>query len=232
MKRRFAFDTTRNTRDLGGYPTLDQKTTRYHQFIRSDVPNKITVEEKKELEQNKITTIIDLRDEKERNRKPTQLGENFHIVEIPMYGAGRLPEKEEDVVDSYLKMVADEKTIAKIFKTMAHTKDGILFHCTAGKDRTGVISALLLLLAKVDPLDIIADYQVSDTYLSEMIRKMHKDNPDLQAFIGSSKAIYMEEFLNRFQDQYQDIKSYLKHIGITEKEKKMLKEKLCIEKEK
>ena len=82
----------------------------------------------------------------------------------------------------------------------------VAFNCAAGKDRTGVIAMLLLLAAGVDNTDIIADYQVSDTYITH-IWPEHRTNP-------SSKSVYMAELLDFMHETYTDIDGYFTQIGV------------------
>lgn len=113
-----------------------------------------------------------------------------------------------------------------MFNIIKEAEGGILINCSAGKDRTGVVSMLLLLLAQVYEDDIIVDYQISYTYIRADIIKMHKDNPDLPAFLGGSKLEYMEETLKLFFTKYKSIENYFKYLGFNKKEIRKIKEKL------
>ena len=85
---------------------------------------------------------------------------------------------------------------------------------------------LLLLIAKVPEKDIIANYQVSYTYLMDNIKKMHEENPNLPKFLGSSKAEYMEKTLKLFKNKYKTIENYMKSIGLTNKDVKIISNKI------
>ena len=104
-----------------------------------------------------------------------------------------------------MKTIEDKETISQVFHIIASSKDGVLFNCKAGKDRTGVIAMILLLLADVYDDDIIADYSVSCIYIRDEIKKMNEDNPDLPFFFGDSKLEYMEETLKLFRQKYKNI---------------------------
>lgn len=62
----------------------------------------------------------------------------------------------------------NQRRIQEIFKILANAEGGVLFHCTAGKDRTGVIAALLLGICEVSENDIIANYEVTNTYIQDV----------------------------------------------------------------
>ncbi|MCD7835164.1 MAG: tyrosine-protein phosphatase [Lachnospiraceae bacterium] len=78
--------------------------------------------------------------------------------------------RNENIVKISPNAFENDNAIFNIFHTMANSEGGILFHCQEGKDRTGVISALLMLLGNVADVDIIADYEISNAYLYEMTK--------------------------------------------------------------
>lgn len=224
--RRIVCKNVKNLRDLGGYLTKENKVTRFNSIYRSDLPKDMSEEEINFLLNNKLTTVIDLRKVDEVDRKCNCL----NIPEIDYYNISLLgdkcPNEENDIPKGYMEILGNINTMNKVFSIIKDAKGSILFNCSAGKDRTGVVAMLLLLLAEVYDDDIIADYQVSYTYIRENIKKMHKDNPDLPAFLGGSKLEYMEETLKMFYDKYKNINNYFKYLGFNEKEIKKIKSKL------
>lgn len=170
--RRLILSKTMNTRDLGGYPIVGDKTTRYKKFIRSDLLYEISGQDIDILLNNKINTVIDLRNDEEIVKKPCALKNvnGFKYFHYKIYGDGRIPKSAEDVSVSYMEMVNEPISMLPIMKILSTAKDGVIYHCTAGKDRTGVISALLLSLAGVGKSDILADYQISQSYLFSMLK--------------------------------------------------------------
>ena len=184
--RRIVNDRVKNMRDLGGYPTLNGRETRFGSFIRSNLPTGMSNEEIYRLLKMGLSTVIDLRTEMEAMRKPNILnirGINYFNISI---SAG-FPQREEDIPNCYMDIVLNRDKMRLVFEVMINSQGMVLFNCTAGKDRTGVIAMLLLKLAGVYDDDILADYEVSYTYLRDEIRLMHVNNPDLPAFFGGSK---------------------------------------------
>jgi protein-tyrosine phosphatase len=112
-----------------------------------------------------------------------------------------------DILDDY-------SSIKSVLETMAGATGGILFNCNAGKDRTGMIAFIVLLILDVPIEDILADYQISYTFLREMIRKMHRDNPELPSFRGLSKMEYMEKTADEFFSKYNTLEEYLSAAGV------------------
>lgn len=226
--RRFLLSNTINTRDLGGYPIDCGRTTVYKAFLRSDAPIQVSDEDIELLLSNNIRTIVDLRSDDEIQSKPCALKnhKNFEYYHCKIYGDGYLPESIEEVPISYFKMVEEQKTILNIMRVFAKAKGGILYYCTAGKDRTGVISALLLLLAGVSKTDILADYHISQVYLEPMLQRFCKSNKNVDINIIMPRIEYMEKFLDMFQQKYNSVEEYFSQIGLSGSELMQLKSKL------
>lgn len=219
--------TTQNTRDLGGYRTNEGTLTRYESILRSDVQNYPSKEDFEYLISRNITTIIDMRGQKDVDRKPSGfVGRNgfeyynFQIVE----GSG-VPESVEAVPVSYMG-IAKAKAMPDVFKCIANAKTGVMFNCTAGKDRTGVVAAILLLHAGVGDKDIIDNYVLTKEYGRERLELVHKNFPEVNMNIVTPCKMFMEEFLRLFREEYGDTSTYFRSIGLSEGEVKALRDKL------
>ena len=223
--RRIVCKNVNNMRDLGGYCNKEGKVIKFNRFIRSNFPYEMTSQEINYLLNNKINTIIDLRRKDEVARKKNCLDRkefNYYNISVK----SNIFKLEEDIPIGYMKTIEDKETISQVFHIIASSKDGVLFNCKAGKDRTGVIAMILLLLADVYDDDIIADYSVSCIYIRDEIRKMSEDNPDLPLFFGDSKLEYMEETLKLFRQKYKNINNYMEYLGISKEEINLIKHKL------
>lgn len=218
--RRFLLSSTLNTRDLGGYSMDCGKVTSYKVFLRSDAPIKVSDDDIELLLSSNITTIVDLRSDDEVQLKPCALKDNkkFEYYHCKIHGDGCLPASAETVSDSYLEMVDEKKTVLNVMRVFARAKGGVLYHCAAGKDRTGVISALLLLLAGVCKEDILADYQISQVYLNSMLQQYCKINKNVDVNIITPKIEYMEKFLDMFKQKYNSVEEYFSQIGLSDNE--------------
>lgn len=161
---------TRNTRVL---PT---GTMRY---IRSDAPTNLTEEEIQWLLDNNITTVIDLRSEEEVCEKPCQLAakEGFQYHHLPVTGGGDTPKSLEHLYTVYRQMV--DAQMEKIIDTIMEAETNVMYFCTAGKDRTGVVSAMILRRLGFDDETIIADYMKSKDNLMDMLTAYVKDHPEV-----------------------------------------------------
>lgn len=231
MQRRIVLGKMLNLRDLGGYPTADGRTTRWGVLLRGDNPMGITDADASWLLERNITTVIDLRSPAEGEQLPDELaqrpGFSYHF--IPMSGGEKLPNEEELIGLGYFRTLERKEIVRTVLETIADAPGGVLFHCMAGKDRTGCIAALLLTLVGVDKLDILADYQVSELYIRPVIRWMKKTRAELPAYVGSSKPEYLEDCLDRLERTYGSVTDYLRAIGLTQPVLDRLKGKLLLE---
>lgn len=222
-----------NTRDLGGYCTKDGKVTKFNVFVRSNRLTELTYEDNEFLRKYNITDIIDLRGN--TNIQSSFISDdninkdyfNLHYIplsniEIEQYVKENSQTKEFNYGIGYSYLLKNKEKIKKIFKVLVNSEGGVLFHCSAGKDRTGVIAALILGVCNVNQLDIIANYQVTSTYMKdEEIMKEYDDN------LQKSDADYMDTFIKILYKQYGSFENYLLSCDILKEEINRLKNKFC-----
>lgn len=205
-----------NTRDLGGYVSAEGRKILNNRIWRSDVPINPSTADVARLLKCNMTTIIDVRTKSEICRVPNLLSKNshFYYYSFPIEEGSSIPESLEAVPVSYMN-IAKDKNITAIFRTLAEAPAGVLIHCTAGKDRTGVISAILLLLCGVKKADIIRDYVISRDNYKERLDKFLKDNPEIDRNIIFANEKSMDGFIQLFFQEFATVKEYFYRIGIT-----------------
>lgn len=188
------FQTTKNTR------MLIKDNTRY---IRSDVMVSLTRSEINWLLSNNVKTVIDLRSDKERKEKRCCLEKekDFSYLHMPVTGGNSIPESPVQVATSYLNMIDDK--MVEIINTIEKSKDNVIFFCNAGKDRTGVVAALLLKRMGISNEDIIADYMESAGNLERKLYAYAKENPDVDVNVIMPQRGYMEEFLELCDERWE-----------------------------
>ena len=227
MKRYF-LNLTMNTRDLGGYDTKYHVKTKYLRFIRSDALNYINEEDKLFLIENNFTLSIDLRTEYVTNRYPSKLSSDnrFKYYNFPFIEGSQITLTRENVSELYLRMTSNHDNFYKIFSLISESEENVIINCTAGKDRTGVLVCLLLLLAGVSKEDIVKDYEVSEVFIEEKINEVRAFDPSFPSSMGESKKEAMEGFLKLFFEKYNSIENYLFTIGLTKKQIEKVRSKL------
>jgi protein-tyrosine phosphatase len=168
-----------NARELGGYPTLDGATTRWRSLLRADDLVQLTPEGIQALADYGVRTVVDLRwpAEVAARPHPVALGKHkvrYHRVSLLAGDEMEWASLSGECTKEMWKCAVLEHTrpqLKEVLEIIASAAEQpLLFHCVAGKDRTGLIAALLLALADVEPDAIAADYaastqQLADAYL-------------------------------------------------------------------
>ena len=220
-------ETTSNTRELGGYRTKNGVFTRCSRLIRSDALLKPSEKDFAVLSDRNISTIIDLRTEKEALEKPSPFSDmpGFFYHSIPIEEGSGIPESEDEVPVSYME-TAGAANMGEVFRHIAHAPGGVLLHCAAGKDRTGVLCAILLMLAEVSDDDIVEDYVLSREYNKKSLEAACRKYSDTVMNIITPNERYMLEFLRMFREKYGGAEKYFDTIVAASEEVWLLKDKL------
>ncbi|MFV0558278.1 MAG: tyrosine-protein phosphatase [Enterococcus sp.] len=225
---RLPLENTYNTRELGGYRAANGQT-KWHTFLRSDDLKDLNQADLEKLQQYGVNQIIDLRSEAELERSPHPVASPFEYIHIPL-----APGDVKDVTkidyatftlgSFYQQLIVDAQgAIKQVFDRLVQ-QEGVLFHCAAGKDRTGVIAALILGSVGVSKGDIIANYQTTATYLAQspLFTQQGQRIPEHLAHLSRSDAQTMAELLDFIDEKYQDIPTYLEKIGVSKVQQQQL----------
>lgn len=220
-------ESTFNTRDLGGYRTRQGNMTKVHMLLRSDEQKQLSGGDITYLSERQITTIIDMRTERFTSHLPSPFANRtpFAYHNIPIEEGSGVPESIEGVPVSYMN-IAGSANMKKVYQCIAHAPQGVLFHCSAGKDRTGVVSAILLLLADVRDKDIIENYMMTKECNVKRFALARKNHPDMDINIIIPREEFILRFLKLFREKYGDAKNYMRSIGVLPEEIEMIRGKL------
>lgn len=168
-----------NLRELGGYETTNGKQTKWRTFFRSDSLHRLPVSSQQQLIDYGIKTIIDLRSSFEVAKEEYAFRNqpNIQYFNIPL-----VAENQRNIIESIKdktllelnQFLLQERSLAikTILETIANQQTPVIIHCAVGKDRTGIITALLLAISGVPVKTIAEDYQLSDRYLASFHAKM------------------------------------------------------------
>ena len=167
-------------------------------YIRSDYPGKLTEDEVKWLRKNDITTIVDLREEKVYKTRQCRLEkeDGFTYYHLPVTGGGDTPESPEAVARTYLGMLDGQ--MERIISTIMNAESNVMFFCGAGKDRTGVVSAIILKKLGYSDQVIIDDYMETKDNLMGFLTEYAKEHPDLDIEIIIPKEDNIKKVLRAF----------------------------------
>lgn len=218
--RRIPLDGADNVRDLGGYPAANGGVTRWGVFYRSDWLNGVTPADKARLLGLGIDTVIDLRSRAEADDYPDALspGNDVNYHNQPLLSDAAIEKAIANAPFRELYILFAErgiKKIGKVFRIMANSRGACLFHCYAGKDRTGIVAALLLLLAGVSIADVIADYEVSGTYYRHKWDNFERGIIETEQEYAISPPANIEYLMNHIFRKYGGAEAYLRAAGVT-----------------
>jgi protein-tyrosine phosphatase len=164
----------RNTRDLGGLRRAGG-LTRTGFLVRSDNLRSLNAAGVEAMVAYGVTTVIDLRSESEVATSPSPFGSRDAAAKLPIYthlpliddGTMLKLAEAPDMFERYLMMLEHRQAaFSAIFSTLAKSEGTVVFHCFAGKDRTGMVAAMSLALAGVDVSSIAADYAETDAQMA------------------------------------------------------------------
>jgi protein-tyrosine phosphatase len=164
-----------NVRDLGGLPAAGGRVTRWGAVVRSDSPAGLTPAGWSALRAHGIRTIVDLRNDDERTTYSAAAG--LDTVHVPLDDLGdtefwrRIWDDDLDGTPRYYRPFLEhkaERCAAAVAAVADARPGGVLVHCTIGRDRTGLVSLLLLALVGVAPADIADDYELSNPRLEPL----------------------------------------------------------------
>jgi len=221
-----------NVRELGGYPAARGTQTAYHRFLRSDDPSQLRPEDVDFLLGYGLSAIIDLRDEGESESTPdVAMPAEVAFANIPLLHLDRLDmatmkryqkDGTSRLAALYRQMLYNFEAIGDCMRFIASAPQGcVLFHCAVGKDRTGILSMLLLSLAGVSRHDIVSNYIQSwsnlmrdETFASGWADIRRREYQDYMR----SDAETMEYALDLVEREFGDVWGYLEACGVTDAE--------------
>ncbi len=218
-----------NFRDVAGhgYPTLDGGNLRTGVFFRS---NELTLsgEDAAQIRVLGITSIYDLRDSHEVEAHPDAevpgaTWEHLEVKGIPMEQVASLADRDvatetmREVYRSFVRHPGARGAFGNLLGRLSTGVDGHLFHCTAGKDRTGWASALLLHIAGVDSEVILQDYLLTNTvstatrvkYLGMVSEHLGADKVDVYERVMVADADYLQAAYDAVADEFGALDAYL-----------------------
>ncbi|MFD1215698.1 tyrosine-protein phosphatase [Microbulbifer celer] len=233
----------RNFRDLGGYETTDGKTVKWGKLYRSGVLTNLTGDDYDYLRDRAIATIVDFRSTRERTEEPTnwQAGsvmqlkwdydmgnweqEFAKVMSKPDFG-------KEDLVEmmdkGYVGLVKQQTPAYRaMFQKLIESDDPLLFHCSAGKDRTGIGAALILTALGVDRETIKQDYMLSNKALQgsnmmelpedatekqkQMFAFFSQLPPEVRQVLAGVEVSWLETAFAEMEREHGSVEGYIEH---------------------
>ncbi len=233
-----------NFRDLGGYRTRSGGFTKWGRVLRADSPHRLTRQDVHSLLDQGLGTVIDLRSANELDGAPNpfashsqityrNIGLFEHLAPETMRN-DQVQDSGNPVLDFYITTLATRQTaIRDVLDAIADAREGaVLFHCTAGKDRTGLIAALLLGLADVEEREIVSDYAQTKPLIAGLVQEFlelaKQNGTDLVSYrkLLECTPETMRDVMDHIRHRYCSVARYIDEIGLNSPNQTALKEKL------
>ncbi|MBM4268166.1 MAG: tyrosine-protein phosphatase [Deltaproteobacteria bacterium] len=236
MLRRIDLEGCLNFRDLGGYATTDGRRVRWRTVFRSDALGHLTPGDVARMrDELGIKDVVDLRSTAERRadvtaplaREPIQV---HHVAlfdgetrETREARARRTASEERlmTLADRYVALaeLAGDR-IARAVTILAESDGGCVVHCAAGKDRTGVVSAIVLGALGVGPEDLAEDYGATRENLDRIVQRL-RSTEGYDTMLGAlppetmhADPETMADLLRRLDERFGSVREYLRSVGV------------------
>lgn len=227
-----------NFRDLGGYPTTDGQTVKWDRLIRTGSLAQLDSADLTTLTDIPVAVDIDLRAPEEVKQAPDRVPTTAKYYHLPVFSSDETDASHSDeeiaaqmqepgngfkhMLDVYNRMTtvdSAKQAYQQMFELLLSNPDGaILYHCTAGKDRTGMASFLILSALGVDQQVILEDYLLTNTVTQDFRNKwlqQLRDRGASEALVTNRAALssvapdYLNAAIKIINEQYGDVKNYL-----------------------
>lgn len=214
-----------NFRDLGGIRARAGKRVMWGFFFRGDSMEKLTQKDLAYLAEIPIRTVVDFRTEEEAGKAPDKLPcdatEHLALRINPGSLLAAVSEKrtaeeyEQMMLDMYRGMIRDEAVIQqykKFFRLLQNEeKIPVLYHCSAGKDRTGLATALLLSALGVGRPRIMDDYLASNALLRKKYENLLKKHPEMEPLFAVKKDYLLAAF-DEIEKSHESLEYFLRVV--------------------
>lgn len=239
-ERKLIINDLANFRDLGGIKTKEGKYVVWGRFYRSDALNELLTAEFPYVEGLGLRKVFDLRSASEIEKAKDNLPSNVIYEHFPIFSnknSGLIDGLDDGLKKGNLTKAAAEELLlkmyqsfakddAKKFKSLLHQimiqdDDPNVFHCTAGKDRTGYTAAMIFAILKVDRQTILDEYEMTNFYTKELIKMYAADveklgygkqlSPEVVEVIMSVNKKYLETSFEIIDKKYGGIDAYIKN---------------------
>ncbi len=231
MQRSIDLQGCYNFRDLGGYPTEDGRSVGWRRVYRSDGLHHLSAADIATLRDLGLGEIVDLRSTNELTadgRGPLE-AEAIAFHHLPLFD-GQTNRRPDPAFDEATATLADryffladfaQEAIARVLSILADASTPVVYHCAAGKDRTGVVSAVLLGILGVRDEIIVADYAASRDNLDSIIERL-MSTEGYQTMLSAlppdtmhAEPATMESFLERMRDRFGSMEGYAVAAGMS-----------------
>jgi protein-tyrosine phosphatase len=227
--RHITFQAAFNCRDLGGYKADDGRIVRWGAVYRSGSLHRLTIADLESANRIGFRTVIDLRSSAELERSGWFRGIDVAFHHAPLFEEDSLPFKWADPDDpepplgeDYVAIAENgARALATALRVIAECEHPVVFHCAAGKDRTGILAGLLLSALGISDETIMEDYELTNRSLPDHLSWAKLNDPEEAAEISArptwllrSSGSVIKAFLEKCRTRHGSIEAYLQGLGV------------------
>jgi protein-tyrosine phosphatase len=238
MVRVLPLEAAFNFRDLGGYPTADGRVTRWRALFRADGLHRLTTADVDVMREIGLRTVIDLRTEDElaeRGRFPLDdhpVGYHHISLMDVTWDPGTAPAETSGapvadfLLERYVEMIESAgDRLADAFRILSEPEAlPAVFHCAAGKDRTGILAGLLLSSLGVADDEVVADYALTGQAMTKMLEAWAgAAQPETKAAVAATPAAFlaadpaaMASLLTLLREVHGSTRDYVRTLGVSD----------------
>ena len=240
MDRHVTFERLHNFRDLGGYRTEDGDEVVTGTVFRADSLGKLSGADWEKFLGLGVATVIDLRypwEIENKGRVPEAERFQYHNLSIehrPYDQAAIDPDVDpwRFLADRFAEVLEDgADEIRQVIEHLASAPGPVVFHCTSGKDRTGLIAAFTLTLLGVPRSEVLADFALTELATERLAADWRAANPERELrwpSYGRAPAIVMDLVFADLEARYGSVEEYLTSAGLSVETVEQLRERLLV----
>ncbi|MSO57869.1 MAG: tyrosine-protein phosphatase [Thermoleophilia bacterium] len=243
--RALAWDGCLNVRDLGGLPTTDGRVTRFGRVVRADNLRRLTADGWRSAVAHGVRTVLDLRFAEECC-DDAPVPDGVGVVPISLYGQIDAPYNDE--LDALVRDAATTEAangalyaaslgtvrdpIAQAFAAVGDAPEGaVAIHCVVGKDRTGIVTAFVLLAAGVTEAAVADDYALTEGRVGPIVddwiaRARTPEDRRFRERLSTAPRVAMETMLRTLRVEYGGVEAYLRGAGLDDTTFKRTRDRL------
>ena len=199
-----ALDGPMNFRDVGGYQNAAGKTVKWNKIYRSDSLSSLSAKDQVKLAKLRVTVDCDLRSEYEKSSSPDNPWPEVEYVDLPIYSDG-ISDRQDNRVYRFLHHIPNmqnnfigriyqqtllsshsQEMFARVFAELLElpADEALVYHCSAGKDRTGMVSALILMALGIDDDTIARDYLLTNELYDFAVSRQLPSNDEITQMVS------------------------------------------------
>lgn len=225
-----------NFRDLGGYRGHEGRTVKWRTLFRSGVLDRLTDDDCAVISQLGITTVIDFRGNGEREQRPSKpfgaartWARDYGLSRADYSKPARVATSEQrlrGMLAAYKAMLDEQAEGYRVLlQTLDEAEGPILFHCTGGKDRTGIAAAVILDLLGVSREVILEDYSLTNACLVRDAAVLHDPATPIPPELRAADPTYLATMFARLDEDFGGSEAYIEKLGLDDQLSERLREK-------